>query len=149
MTKDVLLAMKGMQFSLDEETGDNDNIEIVTVAQYYEKGDHAYILYEEYVEGIEHPVQNRIRFSEDSIEVTKKGPVNVHMIFEEGKQNLTEYHTPYGAIVIGINTHKVSITKTDDKISLQADYGLDVNYEFLSECKISMDITPKETIKLS
>jgi len=149
MTKDVLLAMKGMQFELNENTGENDNIEIITAAQYFCKGNHSYILYDEFMEGIDTPVSNMIKFDNGMIEVTKKGPINVHMVFEAGKQNLTDYQTPFGNIVIGINTHKVNVSEEDQKITLQADYGLDINYEFLSECQISMEISPRETLKLS
>lgn len=149
MTRDVLLAMKGMQFELNEATGESENIEIITAAQYYDKGDHAYLTYEEIMEGIDRPIANLVKFNDKSIEVTKKGMINVHMVFEEGKQNLTSYQTPYGNIMIGINTHKITVTESDENIHLEADYALDVNYEFLTNCQISMDISPRESIHLS
>ena len=149
MTRDVLLAMKGMQFQLNENTGENENIEIITAAQYFEKGDHAYLLYDEIMEGVDTPISNMIRFDNDSIEVTKKGGINVHMVFEKGKQNLTNYATPYGTLVIGISTRNVEIDKNEEHIHLQADYGLDINYEFLANCQISMDISSKDSLHLS
>lgn len=149
MTKDVLLAMKGMQFEFNEETNQSEGIEIITTAQYFDKGDHSYLIYDEIMEGIEKPISNLIRFDSNKIEVTKKGMINVHMVFEEGKQNLTNYNTPYGDIIIGINTKKVSVVTTEDAICLQADYGLDINYEFMTDCHIQMDITPQSSsIKL-
>ena len=101
------------------------------------------------LEGVDEPVSNLVKFSPEVIEVTKKGLINVHMVFEEGKQNLTSYQTPYGALMIGINTHKVEITEEDECIHLEARYGLDINYEFLSDCVISMDISPKNRLDLS
>ena len=144
MTKDVLLAIKGMQFGFNETTEESEDIEVITSGRYFEKGDHAYLMYDEILEGFSEPVSNLIRFSDSAIEVTKKGMINVHMVFEEGKQNLTDYQTPYGNIVIGINTHKVEVRQEKDVIHLSADYGLDINYEFLSDCRISLDISPKE-----
>ncbi len=149
MTRDVLLAMKGMQFALNEETGEGEPIEIITNARYYEKNDSRYLMYDEMIEGVSEPISNLVRFGADSIEVTKKGMINVHMVFEEGKQNLTSYQTPYGSLMIGINTHKVEITEQDDCIHLEALYGLDINYEYLSDCQISMDISPKDRLDLS
>ncbi len=149
MTREVLLAMKGMQFALNEATGEGEPIEIITNANYYEKDNKRYLMYEEMLEGIEEPISNLVKFGPDSIEVTKKGMINVHMVFEEGKQNLTNYSTPYGNLVIGINTHKVEITEQDECIHLEARYGLDINYEYLSDCVISMDISPKEKLRLS
>ena len=149
MTKDVLLAMKGMQFEVNNENGRGENVEIITAAQYFDKGDHSYLLYDEIMEGTETPVSNIVRFDDNSIEVTKKGMINVHMIFEEGKQNLTNYQTPYGTLVVGINTKKIDVTREEELIHISAEYGLDINYEFLADCKLCMDITPKEMLRLS
>lgn len=149
MTKEVLLAMKGMQFELNEKTGEGEPIEIITTGQYFEKNNHKYLMYEEIMEGIDSPISNMIKFDGKTLEVTKKGMVNVHMMFEEGKQNLTDYRTPFGSLMIGINTRKVSIKEEEDRIHIEADYGLDINYEFLSDCQICMDITPKNKAGVS
>ncbi len=149
MNKEVLLAMKGLQFALNENTGEGEPIEIITSARLYEKNNSRYLMYDEILEGVDEPISNLVKFGTDTIEVTKKSMVNVHMIFEEGKQNLTNYQTPYGTLVIGINTHKVEITEEDECIHLEAQYGLDINYEFLSDCIISMDISPKNRLNLS
>ena len=34
------------------------------------------------------------------MELTKKGAVNVHMIFEKNKKNITYYNTPYGSLLV-------------------------------------------------
>ena len=149
MDKEVLLAMKGMQFAFNENTGEGEPIEIITNARYYEKNNNRYLMYDEMLEGVEEPISNLVKFSPDTIEVTKKGMINVHMVFEEGKQNLTSYQTPFGSLMIGINTHKVEVTEHDECIHLEAQYGLDINYEFLSDCVISMDISPKNKLDLS
>lgn len=149
MTRDVLLAMKGMQFALNEATGEGEPIEIITNASYFEKNNSRYLMYDEMLEGVDEPISNLVRFGPDTIEVTKKGMINVHMVFEEGKQNLTNYQTPYGNLMIGINTTKVEVTEQDECIHLEARYGLDINYEYLSDCVISMDISPRDHIRLS
>lgn len=148
MTNDVFLSMKGMQFGIEQGTGEEQEVEIITTARYYKRNGSGYLLYDEILEGIEVPVSNRVKYNNGVIEVTKKGAVNVHMVFEEGKQNLTSYYTPYGGIMIGINTRKVSVTETEDHIHLQADYALDLNYEFLADCQVSIDVRPKDEIKL-
>ena len=148
MTKDVLLALKGMQFAFTDD-GNGFPIELITNAQYYEKNDHRYLMYDEMMEGVDSSISNLVKFNDEVIEVTKKGVINVHMVFEEGKQNLSSYVTPYGTIMIGINTHKVEIQENGDSIHLQADYGLDINYEFVSDCQITMDMSPRDQIHLS
>ena len=148
MTRDVLLALKGMQFAFTDD-GNGFPIELITNAQYYEKNDHRYLMYDEMMEGVDSSISNLVKFNDEVIEVTKNGVINVHMVFEEGKQNLSSYETPYGTIMIGINTHKVEIQENGDSIHLQADYGLDINYEFVSDCQITMDISPRDQIHLS
>lgn len=149
MTNDVVISMQGMQFGINKETDSNENIEIITVGKYYKKSNSSYLIYDEIMDGIEQPISNMVKYYGGCIEVTKKGAVNVHMVFEEGKQNMTSYHTPYGNLVIGIDTKRVLISETEDRIHIQADYALDINYEFLADCQISMDISPKENLHLA
>jgi len=148
MTNDVFLSMKGMQFGINQETGESEEVEIITTAKYFKRNESGYLLYDEILEGIDTPVSNRVKYNNGVIEVTKKGAINVHMVFEEGKQNMTSYYTPYGNLMIGIDTRRVQIIEKDDYIHLQADYALDVNYEFLADCQVCMDIRPKDMLKL-
>lgn len=144
MTKEVLITTRGMQFSVSPDESDSGDIEIVTLATYYEKGNSHYLIYDEMLEGVDTPVSNRVKYTSDYLEVNKKGDINVHMVFEPGKQNLTNYHTPFGDIIIGITTKKIFIDETDDHIYIQVDYSLDVNYEFFSDCTINMTVTPRQ-----
>ena len=70
------------------------------------------------------------------------------MVFEKNKKNLTYYRTPYGQMLIGVNTKKMEIDVKDDKIDVQVDYELDVNHEPLADCKIKMNIMPKSQVSV-
>ncbi len=83
------------------------------------------------------------------MELSRNGLVNVHMVFQENKKNLTNYNTPFGQIMIGIDTKKVHIEETEDNITVDVDYSLDVNYEFLAECHIRIDICSKQNSSFS
>ena len=78
------------------------------------------------------------------MEVTKRGLVNVHMIFEEKKKNMTSYITPFGNIMIGIDTDKVDIKEDQDRIKVNVAYSLEANYEHMADCRIEMNIRPRE-----
>lgn len=140
MTKDVLLAIKGLQFSQIQE---DTNIETVTAAEYYKKNNNHYVVYEEACEGFQETTHNIIKFKENSLDLTKKGLVNVHMIFEENKKNMTNYSTPFGDILIGIDAKRINMQEDGEQIKVDVDYALEVNYEHLADCKISMNIRPK------
>ena len=142
MTKDVLLAIKGMQFDASAEESD---VETITAAEYYEKGNSHYVIFDEATEGTEQNTHNIIKFRDNSLEVTKRGLVNVHMIFEENKKNLTNYSTPFGDILIGIDAKKITVKDEEKTIHINVDYTLEANYEFLADCQISMEISERGT----
>lgn len=142
MTKEVILTLQGLQFDQREE--DADKIEMVTVGDYFKKNDRHYVVYEEITEGFEQPTKNRLKFSDHIVELTRNGLVNVHMIFQENKKNMSNYNTPFGQILVGIDTKRISIEEKEDNIVVNVDYALDINYEFLSDCHIKIDIRSKE-----
>ena len=142
MTKEVLLAITGMQFDMAEE---ESNIQTITAAEYYNKNNSRYVIYEEADEESGQKTRGRIKFREDLLEVDKSGYVNVHMLFEENKKSLTNYATPFGNILIGIDTKKITLTESDNKIQIDVDYALEANYEFLADCKINIEITERKS----
>ncbi len=144
MTTDVLLSIRGLQF---EGENDANDLETITAAQYYKKNGSHYVIYEEATEGFRDTTKNMIKWNGQTLELTKRGLINVHMIFEEKKKNMTDYRTPYGSILIGIDTKQIRTTETEDEISVHVDYALSINYEHLADCKITMSIRSKENGK--
>lgn len=147
MTQEVLLTLQGLQF--DQREVDADKIETVTVGDYYKKNGKHYVVYEEVTEGFEQTTKNRLKISESMLELSRNGLINMHMVFQENKKNLTNYNTPFGQILIGIDTKKIQIEEQEDKIVVDVDYSLDINYEFLSECHIKINICSKENSSFS
>lgn len=144
MTKDVLLSISGLQFAAQDEE-DATPVEVITAGDYYKKNGKHYILYDEVTEGYEGNTRNIIKLTEDSLDITKKGVSNVHMIFEKNKKNVSYYNTPFGSLLIGIDAKSVDIAETDDNIDVKVKYNLEVNYEHLADCSIVMNIKSKES----
>lgn len=141
MTKEVLLSLKGLQL----ENGDGgQELETITAADYYRKNGSHYVLYDEVTEGFDDVTKNMIKFHDTCLEVTKRGLINVHMVFEENQKNMTSYMTPYGNILIGIDTGSVLVDESDNQIRVQVDYTLEANYQYLADCKIDMMIRSRE-----
>ena len=131
------------------ETGD-DAIEVVTPASYYCRNGKHYILYDEVLEGMAGTIKNKIKITgTDSLEIMKSGVSSSHMVFEKNKKNLTYYRTPYGQMLIGVNTRKMEINVDEDQIDILVDYELDVNHEPMADCKIKMNIMSKENSSFS
>lgn len=138
MTKDVLIAIKGMQF---EGAEDAEEIEVIQRGQYYERNGSHYLMYEEPVEGTTEIIKNRIKFRENEVQVAKKGAVNTILTFTRNEKNMTNYATPFGNLVVGIDTQGIDLDLKEDKMDIKVDYSLDINYEFLADCKISIEVT--------
>lgn len=141
MTKEVLISVKGLQFGEEEH---EDELESITTGTYYLKNGSHYVLYEEASEGFEETSRNMLKFKPHEMSLTKKGLVNVQMIFEEKRKNMSSYNTPYGDIMIGIDTRTVEVEESEDEIRLQVDYALEVNYQHFADCKIDIHIRPKQ-----
>lgn len=141
MTKEVLIKISGLQFAGDAE---NEPVEIITTGDYYKRNGKHYILYDEVMEGFLEPTKNIIKLNEDMLDITKKGVTNVHMMFEKNRKNVTYYYTPYGSLLIGIDAKKVEVQESEHKIDVKVDYALEVNYEHMADCTITMNIASKD-----
>lgn len=146
MTKEVLVSISGLQFEIEED----EAVEVISVGDYYFKNGKHYIMYDDMLpdgEGVHELSKNTLKISEHQVDVMKKGSTNVHMIFEENKKNMTYYNTPFGDLLIGIYTTSIELTESEDQILLKVEYILDVNYNHISDCVITIKISSKEKQK--
>lgn len=141
MTKDVMISIRGLQFMED---ASEDDIETVQRGEYYFRNGSHFLLFDEYMEGFREPVKNVLRFKDKELSLTKRGLLHVQMLFEEGKKNLSHYHTPYGMIMIGLDTERVELTEEENRIHLEIRYALEANYQYVADCHIVIDAREKE-----
>ena len=141
MTKDVLVSVSGLQSELEED----EALEVVTPAIYHKQNGKHYIKYEEFLEDSNRPTSVLLKLSEQKMELLKKGEVNVHMLFEEGKQNTTIYQMPFGQLMMGLNTMSMSLEETETEINAEIIYGLDINYAHVSDCQIKIRVSARES----
>ncbi|MBE5889710.1 MAG: DUF1934 domain-containing protein [Lachnospiraceae bacterium] len=145
MTSEILLKISGLQMA-DQ---DSDTIETISPGTYYNRNGKHYFIYEDVTEGFEQPTENRIKLKQGYMELHKKGLTNVHMVFEKDKKNVTYYYTPYGSLLIGIDTTKVEVTETESTITAEIEYALEINNEFVADCHISIEASSDKKVDLS
>lgn len=145
MTKDILLSIRGLQVAEDTQ---NESVEVIVPGEYYFRNGKHFFLYDEVEEGKQEITRNRIKITDDYMEVTKQGVVNVHMIFEKNKKNVTYYNTPFGSLLIGIDAYRVEVKETPEEISAYVEYALEVNNEHLANCRIRMKASSREGSEL-
>ena len=127
---------------------DQECIEVITAGNYYNRNGKHYILYDEVSEDTDEITKNTIKISDNQIDILKNGVTRAHMVFRENEKNMSYYNTPFGQLLIGINTNKIEITKEDHSINVSIDYALEMNYEHVSDCKISFQAKSKEMTNL-
>lgn len=140
MTKEVLVSIKGLQYSLEDSDGEDQRIETMNRGKYAVKNGHDIIAFDEYYDA-DITVKNLIKFNDDFVEVNKKGPYNVTMLFEKGRKNYTNYNTPYGAISVGLDTESIKVERTSDAIDVYIIYNMEINGGFLARSEIEIHIS--------
>lgn len=144
MTKNVIVSIKGLQFVGQE----NEEVEFIAAGEYQLRGDKHIITYEEVdeQEGTTYGVtKNIITIEEKQVEILKSGQNNVQMVFEENTKNMTYYQTPFGELLVGINTAKIKKIEETEAIVVKLEYGLEINYNHVSDCVITIKVLAKET----
>ena len=142
MEKEVLIHVRGLQMMAED--GEQEPIEIVVPGEYYFRNGSHYLRYEEIMDESAQPTVNYIKMSEKGMEVRKKGVVNVHMVFEQGKKNMTYYTTPYGTIEMGIAATNMNLEENDGSLDMKVDYALDMNQEHVADCYLAIKAQPKD-----
>lgn len=135
MTKDVLINISGFQVDVDSD----EPIEVMTTGAYYLKNGKHYILYDEIAEDNE-VVKNILKIGPQTVELTKKGGSSSHMVFEKGKENLSYYDTPFGSLLLGVNTSSIEWKEQEDHMKLRVNYDLTINSDHVSNCIIDVSI---------
>lgn len=140
MTKDVIVSISGLQMDMDQSAP----VEVITMGSYYYKNGKHYVLFDESEDDGSTSTKNTIKISDGRVDVIKKGDSSVHMVFEPDTKNMTYYQTPFGNILVGINTFGISSKADDLNINTTINYALEVNYSHLSDCSIEINIKSKE-----
>ena len=142
MTKEVLVSISGLQMAPDEQT---DSVEVIAPGEYYYRNNKHFVIYDEVAEGESEATKNIIKFNDDMMEVTRKGPANVHLLFEKNKKNVTYYYTSFGSLNVGIEARSIEVTEEENEIKVNVKYALEVNYEHVAECDIVLTVKSKDS----
>lgn len=157
MTDNVIISISGIQY----EVSGNEPIEVICRGTYFCQNGCHIIEYEElpeipelsagvYENGEESSYEAtfsncRIIFDDTRAELIKTGIVTTTMIFSKDQASSSFYHTPFGEFCVEIDTSRLSLSVTDDLIELSLSYNLRLNYQQLSECLLTVKITPDDS----
>lgn len=141
MKKEVLISIAGLHYGVPGEERDDDPIEIITPASYYQKNGKHYIIYDEVAEGVPGSIKNTVKIIDgSSFEISKSGATSTRMVFEKDKIHMTSYQTPFGELLVGLHTKDMQMDIREDEINVNIFYALDINNEPFSDSRIKVNV---------
>ena len=145
MNRNVTLKISGLHMESErEDDSGNGEIQTAAAAEYFYRGEAHYVLYEERQEGSGECVKNRMKYKNQVLELTRKGFIDTHMVFEEGKRHETCYNMPYGQMSMAIHTKKLIFEETESYIHIDVEYALEINGQHQSDSHIEILIEAKK-----
>lgn len=136
MKKEVMLRIRGVHFPDGQD--EQEEMELVTSGSYFEKDGRRYIKYDEVQEDSEEVIRNLLKIEKDSLELTRRGMTNVHMVFEKDKKSESYYDTPFGRFLVGISATHLNVSEEADSLSVQVKYALEINSDYIADCSIQI-----------
>lgn len=140
MTRDVLIRITGLQIM----DGQDEDVEMITVGDYFLKNGKHYVVYDEIMEGFEGSIRNTMQITSDKLDIMKKGIANSRMVFEKDHKSQTRYVTPMGEMIVGVATSDIGLEEEENRLRVSVAYSLDINYSHVSDCNITVDVCSRE-----
>ena len=117
--------------------GDTNNVELTTVGELNVLKDSYTLKYEESeLTGMEGTTTEITVNNDGIVSLTRKGTVNSHLVFEEGKRHLSYYDTTDGAFSIGVFASYVDTVLEQNYGEISITYAMDVDDKPIGENEI-------------
>ncbi len=124
--------------------GESDKIEVLTGGNYIMKNGHSYIGYKEYDETSPNDYyDNLIKVENDTVTITRKGPMRSQLMLQKGRRHQCYYQTPAGELMIGVYTKTMNSTLGENGGRLEVSYTLDFNTDLVSENSFIITVEQK------
>lgn len=138
LRSNCIISIFGSQTTSEDE--DPDSLELVTDGSYVTSGNAATFRYEESeLTGLE-GTTTTFEVAPDKVVMTRQGTVNAQMVFQEGKKHYFAYETPFGAMMMGVDTHSVRSRLSDAGGDLEIRYAIDMNNNLVSRNTFHINI---------
>ncbi|MBU5486144.1 DUF1934 domain-containing protein [Clostridium sp. MSJ-11] len=126
MKKNALVSVSSIQSKKKE-----DIIEVVTPGNFYKKENCYYVVYDETeLAGMEGTTTTfKINCNDNKFSLIRMGTTSTRMDFENNKDAIVLYNTPYGPLELKIDTKKLNIDVDDNGGDILIDYNLSISGE--------------------
>ena len=140
MKQDVLITLRGTQQYLGEKA---ESIELVTKGIMTSGRSKCAVSYTETsLTGTEGVVSTFFVSGKNRVVLTRTGPIQSKMIFDEGQKNESLYDLGFGALLITITAKQVSAEMTEQGGTIRIDYTVDVEQSTTSHNTYEITVVP-------
>jgi len=120
----AMISIKGAPFQTGNE---DDSFELMTDGEYMREGGISTFRYvESALTGLD-GLLTTFNVENDRVVLSRGGELNEDMIFSEKQKHHFLYETPFGSILMGIDTHSIVKNLRDDGGSLEIRYDIEVD----------------------
>ena len=143
MKQDVLITLRGTQKYLGEKP---EAVELVTRGTLTSgKGKYAVSYTETALTGTEGVVSTFFVSGENRVVLTRSGPIQSKMIFDEGQKHEGLYDLGFGALLVGVIAKSVCAKMTEDGGSICIDYTVEIEQSTTSRntYEITVSLLPQ------
>ena len=136
--KNVIISIRGQQYM--PELDDVGSIELVTAGQLFREGDQYVITYSESeLTGLE-GTATTLLVQPGLVTLLRTGEMSTHMVFEQGRKNLSLYNTAEGALTVGVSARRVHACITENGGDIEMEYSLEIDNAIAGESRISIQV---------
>lgn len=135
---------------LGEQEVDGQTIEtkVAVPCRFEVKGKFGLISYDEHIEM--EKVSSKIKiYGPKSIIIAREGRQSAKLKLEEGEHHVCTYGTEFGALRLGVFTHKINCNMSQNGCSIQLEYSLDTNDVILSKNKVIINVKEANDVESS
>ena len=139
--KDVLITIHSIQ-NIDGQ--DCDGPEFITQGTYEYAPDGARFSYmESALTGLD-GTRTDFHIKPEEVILSRRGTVNARMVFRRGEKQKFRYQTDFGALNMGLNTHRLVSSMGEHGGDVEIEYDLNFNQSFLSRNRFVINVREKE-----
>lgn len=113
--------------SKQDNSNDDNDIEVITPGEFYKKDDCYYAVYNETkISGME-GTTTTLKIYPKIFSIIRMGTTATKMDFKEKGENLVLYNTPYGILELKIETKDLKINVNDKGGQVSIDYNMSIS----------------------
>ena len=141
MMKDVWISISNHQNGGKEE---EDTLIFNTAGSYFYNDGVGVLSYlESELTGLE-GTRTNVMVTQDQVIVDRSGMLTGRMVFREGAKDSFPYNTPYGQVLLGINTRKIRRNFDENGGDVEIDYITDLASCYVTKNKFRISVKEME-----